>query len=140
MKLVDIFFARQTSLWKIFHQHRILFSSTQGGLSIKEHLEYGSAFNPKCSYTAEGWGWTKDENTGKPVWITIPEAAIGLAVNLSGVGADQREFPCTTLIGIITSSETHDSNLVNTCFIFKPCRILSVGDGGITMEGMHSLQ
>ena len=34
-KLIDIFFVRKTSLWKIFHQHRMLFSSTQGGLSIK---------------------------------------------------------------------------------------------------------
>ena len=25
--------------------------------------------------TPEGWGWTKDDNTWKPVWIIIPEAA-----------------------------------------------------------------
>ena len=63
----------------------MLFSSTQGGLSIK--VAFDSIQNVP---TPEGWGWTKDEKTQKPVWIQSLKQ-LGLAVNLSGVGADQKE-------------------------------------------------
>ena len=69
-------FARKTSLWKIFHQHRMLFSNTQGGLSIK--VAFGIQVSIKSKmflHVKAGASWTKNKNTWKPVWITIHEAA-----------------------------------------------------------------
>ena len=90
MKLIDIFFARKTGLWKIFHQHRMLFSSTQGGISIKVAFGIQISIQSKVFLHLKAGAGQKDKNTWKPVWITIPEVARACSELIGCMGANRR--------------------------------------------------